>query len=175
MRAHSVVAQRLRVRYWGRRKAMKRAKYPTRTIYLAGQQQREMAERILASAPLDSERPLEFILREKVKTRKPDQNSLMWSGPLADIASQAYVNKRTYSAEIWHEFFKAEYLPEEADERYTKPDYRKWDTDPSGNRVLVGSTTQLTIAGFAIYLEKLMAYGAQLGVMYSASPREYAV
>jgi len=152
----------------------KRDKYPTRTIYLAGQHQREMAERILAGAPLDSDRPLEFVLREKVKIRKLDQNALMHAGPLKDIAEQAYIGGRTYSADVWHRYFKGEFLPEEFDERYTKENYRKWDITPSGERILAGSTTQLTVAGFSIYLEKLMAYGANLGVMYHANPREYA-
>lgn len=153
---------------------MTRDRYPTRSILLAGEQQRETALRALAMAPADSKRPLEVVIREEVKARKPDQNARMWSGPLKDIADQAYVGGRTYTAEVWHEHFKAEYLPEEYDERYTKAGYRKWDYTPAGNRVLIGSTTQLTVQGFAIYLEKVIAYGAGLGVMFSAGPREFA-
>lgn len=152
---------------------MKREKYPTRSIRLVGDQQREMAARILSNAPIDGSRPLEFVLREEVKARKPDQNSLMWSGPLKDIAEQAYVGGRTYIAEVWHEHFKDLYLPEEFDEQYTKVGYQKWTTTPAGKRVLIGSTTQLTVKGFAIYLEQVLAFGAGLGVMYHANPREY--
>ena len=152
----------------------KREKYPTRSIRLAGEAQRDMAAKVLAGAPLDSERPLEFVLREETKARKLDQNAMMWVGPLADIAEQAYVGGRTYTDVVWHEHFKAEYLPEEFDERYTKAGYQKWDHKPNGERVLVGSTTQLTVAGFAIYLEKIMADGAGMGVLFHANPREYA-
>lgn len=153
---------------------MSRDKYPTRSIRLVGEQQREMAARILAGAPLDGERPLEFVLREEPKARKLDQNALMWVGPLKDIAEQAYIGGRTYTDVVWHEHFKTEYLPEEFDERYTKAGYRKWDNKPNGERVLVGSTTQLTVLGFAIYLEKVMADGAGMGVLFHANPREYA-
>ena len=145
---------------------MTRDKFPTRTVYLVGPEQRIMAERILANAPLDPARPLEFVLREKIKQRKPDQNSLMWVGPLKDISEQAYVGNRRYSDEVWHHHFKVLYLPEEFDEELTKAGYKKWDYTPTGERVLVGSTTQLTVKGFALYLEQVYAFGANMGVMF---------
>jgi hypothetical protein len=44
---------------------------------------------------------------------------------------------------------------------------------PSGERVLIGSTTQLTVRGFAQYLTRVEAYGAQeLSVEFHANPRE---
>jgi hypothetical protein len=145
---------------------MKRDKFPTRTIYLVGQMQKESANLVIDGAPIDMANPLEVVIREKQKVRKQSQNDLMWSRELKDISEQAYVNGRTYSAEVWHDFFKREYLPEEYDEELTKEGYRKWDVDPNGERVLVGSTTQLTTKGFSIYLEQVTAYGAGLGVMF---------
>jgi len=53
-----------------------------------------------------------------------------------------------------------------------KDSYRKYDTRPDGKRVLVGSTTELTVKGFAIYLQQVEAYGANLGVIYSANPND---
>lgn len=153
---------------------MNRDKYPTRTVRLVGQQQLEMAARILSGAPLDSQKPLEFVLREEPKVRKLDQNALMWVGPLEDIAKQAYVEGRTFSAEVWHEHFKELYLPEDFDPELTREGYQKWDYTPGGTRVLIGSTTQLTIKGFAQYLEQVMAFGAGLGVLFHANPRERA-
>lgn len=147
---------------------MNRQKYPTRKFILIGEGQRVLALAALNNSPLG----IEVVLREPVKVRSPDANSLMWAGPLKDIAEQAYVGGRTYSAEVWHEYAKKEYLPEEFDERYTKEGYRKWDTGPDGSRILVGSTTQLTKAGFSIYLEQVYAYGASLGVQFAANPRE---
>ena len=96
----------------------------------------------------------------------------MWVGPLADIAAQAWYNRKQYSALVWHDTYKRLYLPEEFDPELTLEGYRKWDFDREGIPVLVGSTTQLTKRGFAIYLEQIYADGAQMGVEFSASPNE---
>ena len=156
---------------------MKREPYPKKKVRLVGEIQRENAIKVLQNAPLDTAKPLEFILREEVKPRKSDQNSLMWSCQLKCIAEQAYVNGRTYSAEVWHEHMKELFLPEtfqspEHQADIVKEGYRKYDTSPSGKRILVGSTTELTIKGFAIYLQQVEAFGANLGVIYSANPNE---
>ncbi len=96
----------------------------------------------------------------------------MWAGPLRDIAEQAWIEGRQHSAEVWHEYFKRELLPEEFDPERCKENYAKWAYDPGGERVLIGSTTQLTVKGFAEYLTAIEAFGAALGVMFSASPNE---
>jgi len=152
---------------------MKRDKLPTSRILLRTELQRETAFAVIRNIPLDAERPLEMLVREEVKARKPDQNSLMWVGPLADIAEQGYVCGRTYTAETWHDYFKREYLPEEYDPELCKSEtYRKWDFSPSGERILVGSTTDLTVKGFSQYLEQVIAFGAAIGVQFHSSPNE---
>lgn len=151
---------------------MKRQPFTTRKIRLVGEQQRETAIAMLRSLPIDPVKPLELVAREEIKARKLDQNAAMWAGPLRDIAEQAYVNGRTYSSEVWHEHFKSEYLPEEFDPELCKEGYRKWDYTPAGNRILVGSTTQLTVKGFALYLQQVEAFGASLGVQFHANPNE---
>jgi hypothetical protein len=152
---------------------MSRQPFPTRRILLRTEQQREIALKALATAPLDQGKPLEFVLREEQKQRKPDANSRMWAGPLRDIAEQAYVNGRTFAADVWHEHFKREFLPEEFDETLCKDGYRKWDYTPAGERVLVGSTTELTPRGFALYLKQVEAYAqTELGVQLHAAPRD---
>lgn len=123
---------------------------------------------LIPNLPLDEENPLEILIREPVKMRGPDQNSLMWVGPLADIAAQAWVDGRRFSAEVWHEHFKRQYLPEEFDPELTKEGYRKWDYTPDGERVLIGSTKQLTKKGFSQYLEQIEADGANMGVQFGA-------
>lgn len=148
-----------------------RDKYPTRSILLVGDMQKETAKLLIDHAPTDRINPVEFVLREPVKARKQSQNDLMWAGPLADIAEQAYVGGRTYSAEVWHEYFKEQYLPEEYDPENCKDGYVKWAIRPDGQRSLVGSTTQLTIKGFAQYLTQIEAHGASLGVMFRARER----
>lgn len=158
---------------------MKREPYPQKKIRLIGQIQLDNAMAVLKNAPLDTAKPLEFILREEVKPRKMSQNDLMWACQLKCISEQAYVQGRTYSDVIWHEMFKEKFLPDETlfqtpeqREEMVKEKYRKYDTRPDGRRVLVGSTTELTVKGFAIYLQQVEAYGANLGVIYSANPNE---
>ena len=138
--------------------------FETRRIVLAAEEQRACAMALLSNVPLG----LEVLIRKPVKVRGMDQNALMWVGPLADIAAQAWVAGRQYSAEVWHENFKRDYLPEEYDEELTKDGYRKWDMTPNGERVLIGSTTQLTKKGFSQYLTQVEAFGAGLGVQFGA-------
>lgn len=145
------------------------SQFTTRRLVLVGDSQRDAAITLLQNVPLG----LEVLIREPVKVRSPDQNALMWTGPLRDISEQAYVGGRRYSAEVWHESLKRDYLPED-----DAPDlcelvkdpltWRKWDMTPNGERVLIGSTTQLTKKGFSMYLEQVEAYGAMLGVQFSA-------
>jgi hypothetical protein len=148
---------------------MKRDPFMTRTLRLIGSAQVDTAIQVIRNAPIDPMRPIEVLIREQPKTRHADQNNLMWAGPLKDIAEQAWIDGRRYSAEVWHEHFKTEYLPEEFEEGITKEGYRKWDYTPKGNRVLIGSTTGLTVKGFAQYLEQVMADGAGHGVMFKAA------
>ena len=147
---------------------MKRLKFQTRQIMLRSVLQRDLLFALTAHLPLDEENPLEVLIREPVKARGMDQNALMWVGPLADIAAQAWVQGRQFSAEVWHEHFKRMYLPEEFDPELTKEGYRKWDYTPTGERVLIGSTTQLTKRGFSQYLEQIEADGAGMGVQFGA-------
>lgn len=147
--------------------------FVTRTIALDSEIRRHSAATLVQNLPLDG--GLEVVVRKKVKARKLSQNDLYWAGPLKDIATQAWVQGRQYHIDIWHEHAKELFLPDEYFEGICKSEqYRKWDVTPSGKRVLVGSTTDLTIKGFAVYLEQVLAFGANLGVMFSASPREWA-
>lgn len=148
---------------------MNRPPFQTRTIRLVGEEQRATAQAMIAHAPLG----IEIVAREVAKPRKPDQNALMWSGPIRDIADQAWVRGNRFSAEAWHEHCKREFLPEEDDEELEKkarsPEtWKKWDYLPDGERVLVGSTTRLTVYGFSCYLEQVYALGADLGVQFTA-------
>lgn len=146
-----------------------RPKFSTRKIRVVGEAQVELVTALLRNIPIDPVHPLEIIIREEVKVRGLDANARMWVGPLSDIARQAWVEGRQFSDVVWHEYFKKEYLPEDDDpelEQLAKGWYRKWDYGPDGERVLVGSTTQLTKRGFANYLEQIYSYGAGLGVQF---------
>lgn len=150
---------------------MTRPKFEQRKLLLRGQEQVDRAIALLRTLPLDDKKPLEVLVREEVKARKASQNDLMWAGPLKDIAEQAWIEKRQHSAEVWHEFFKQQFLPDLYDPELCKDEkYRKWDEGPGGGRVLVGSSTDLTIRGFAQYLEQIHAFGASLGVEFHEAP-----
>lgn len=151
-------------------------KFTTRVYRLIGEDQRRAAAALLANLPMDAKAPLEVVFREPPKGRSLDQNALMWAGPLRDIEEQAWLAGRQFRAEVWHEYFKEQYLPDESE---LQPDelakrvkdaekYRKWDVSPSGRRILAGSTTELTKFGFSEYLEQVLAEGAGLGVRFSA-------
>lgn len=139
---------------------------------LIGEFQKATAKILIDNAPIDTQHPIECVIREAIKSRKTDQNSLMWSGALKDISEQAWIAGRTYSAEVWHEHFKREHLPEEYQEGITKEGYVKWDYLPNGDKVLIGSTTQLTTKGFSEYLEKIHADGVNMGVLFSTTRTE---
>lgn len=141
--------------------------YLTKTIRLIGTAQKEVAINAIQNAPIDSEYPLEVIIREEQKARSLSANALMWAGPLNDIANQAWVHGKQYSALVWHEYFKEQFLPEFANSEITKEGYKKYEETPDGRRILIGSTSKLTKHGFSIYMEQIYAYGANLGVRFT--------
>lgn len=144
-------------------------------IKLVGKPQVDRLKQIAENLPVGQE--IECVFRKEQKVRGMDANARMWVGPLKDIADQAWVNGRQFSAEVWHEHFKRQYLPEDNDPEIhllAKDGYRKWDIDPAGNRVLIGSTTQLLKRGFAIYIQQMEADGAQMGVMFHEAPQRIA-
>ena len=158
---------------------MNREQFKTRKIRLVGKPQIDLLLSLIPNLPIDAEKPLEVVIREEVKARKQDQNSLYWAGHLKDISEQAYVNGRTYSPEVWHEHLKGLFLPEKFDslehrEMMVKDGYKKWDMSPSGRRILVGSTTDLTVKGFALYLQQVEAFGANLGVMFGVRESDFS-
>ena len=144
-----------------------RADYLPKVIRLVGKLQADTAITAIQNAPIDLERPIEVIIREEQKGRSLSANALMWAGPLNDIANQAWVHGRQYSALIWHEYFKEKFLPDLPDPKQVKEGYKKYEETPDGRGVLVGSTNKLTKYGFNLYIENIYAYGADLGVRFS--------
>jgi hypothetical protein len=147
-----------------------RPQYGQRNFRLVDELARERCVAMLQNAPLDKLRPLEVVVREEKKARKLDQNALLWAGPLRDISEQGWIDGKQFSAEVWAHYFKTQLLPEEFDPELCLEGYSKWSIGPDGDRVLTGSTTQLTVVGFSQYIEAVTAFGANLGVEYSARP-----
>lgn len=159
---------------------MTRQAFKERKLYLVSQVQRDTILALIPTLPLDSAKPLEVVIREKQRVRKLDQNALYHAGPLKDIEENAWIDGKQFSAASYHEFFKRNFLPEdtapEADPAngYVKDGYRKYEQTLDGCQHLVGSTTQLTVRGFSDFLEQVYAFGAALGVSFSANPKEGA-
>lgn len=148
-----------------------RAPFTLRRVMLREPEQVERAIAVLRNAPLDPLRPLEFLVREEVKARKPDQNALMFAGPIRDIAEQAWLDGKQFSAEVWHEYMKRQFLPDQFDAELCLEGYVKWESDPAGDLVMIGSTKMLTVRGFSLHLEQVFAFGASLGVEFHESPQ----
>jgi hypothetical protein len=143
-----------------------------RTFILTDERVQESLVKVAKNLPLDG--TIEVVIRLAQKKRSVAQNDLMWVR-LTEISEQAWVSGLRYSPEVWHEHYKRQYLPEandsELDRRVKKPEqYRKWTLTPAGDRVLIGSTTDLTKWGFADYLTQVEADGAGMGVQFSAHP-----
>ncbi len=143
----------------------KRGKYPTRRFLIRSAQQKDLACRVISQLPEDWDRPVEVVVREQPRQRNLEQNSLMWVA-LTDISQQVYLGGRTYDADCWHEYCKRAFLPESPEEGMVLESYQKWAFLPNGDRVLRGSTTDLTKKGFSRYLEQIYAFGAQQGVQF---------
>lgn len=154
---------------------MNRQPFQQRTFRLVDREVVRRMVTLIENLPVDAVRPLEVVVREEKKARKLDQNALYWAGPLRDIAEQAWVQGRQYSAEVWNEYFKREFLPDahaaDFDQSHVKDGFAKFAKTPNGYLALIGSTTGLTVRGMAAYLEQVYAYGASLGVQFSERGR----
>lgn len=140
--------------------------FAKRSFYLRSEQARESLVALVHNLPLDDLKPLQVIVEEQRPVRKMSQQALLFAGPMTDIAEQAFIDGRQYSVEVLHEFCKRQFLPNDFDPELCTDSYRKWDEDPHGNPVMVGSTTKLTVKGYSIYLEQVHSFGASLGVQF---------
>jgi hypothetical protein len=144
--------------------------FETRVIILLGKEQREMAKVVIDNCPPG----LEVVIREPAKQRRRDQNSYAWAGLLKDFSEQGWINGQQFSIEAWHHFLKRECLPDDPEDGITLSGYRKYAESPAGGLILVGSTTKLTVRGFAEYIQRCMAFGSQeLGIMFTTN-KEYS-
>lgn len=100
-----------------------------------------------------------WVLTIKRMKRTIPQNRRYWSkGVLAQIAEQAVVNGKQYSAENWHEYFKRKFIGVEE--------------LPDGS-VIGQSSTKLTTAEFSEFCAQVEVYAAtELGVTFYDLPKE---
>ena len=131
---------------------------------------RELLSNKIGNLPLDEENPIQIAISEKTKSRGLDQNGLMWKR-IGEISSQGWINKRQYSKECWHKYLKDNEMPEEV-ELKDGTVCSKWIEQIDGSMETI-STTELSARFFAKYITIIEAFGAGLGVMFSANPRDF--
>jgi hypothetical protein len=148
---------------------MKRDKYNPKTIILVGEVQKNTAILLIQQAPIDPVHPVEVVIRDQVKARKLDQNGYYWLR-IGEIAAQAWIDGRQFSADTWHEYMKREVMPEEITTK-NGVTRSKWEFMPNGERTVL-STTLLERGCFAEYTTAVEAFGASMGVQFSASPMQ---
>lgn len=92
-------------------------------------------------------------LTVKPEKRSQAQNRRYWGqGVLAQVAAQAVVGGKLYSAEVWHEQFKRMFIG--------------FDELPNG-QIIGKSSTALTTAEFCDFCTQVEAYAAtELGVRF---------
>lgn len=102
-------------------------------------------------AHLNAGRKLELVVKRQKRTSK--QNRRYWSnGILAQVAAQAVVGGRMYSAESWHEVFKQKFIGV--------------DELPNG-QVIGKSSKELDTAEFCKFSDQVEAYAVtDLGVVF---------
>ena len=110
-------------------------------------------------------KPLQVVIARHSPKRKDAHNAFMWAAVLQPIAEQACVAGRYFSAEVWHEQMKRDFLPE-----LCAKGVEKWRWLPDGSRELAMSTTDLNSEEMSLYLEKVQAHAAtELGVEFDAA------
>jgi len=104
-------------------------------------------------AMADQGRPLSVMVTEHKAKRSSEQNRRLWA-LLNDIAANAWIEGKQFSADAWHEHFKRTLIGSEE--------------LPSGGSVGI-STTTLDVGEFSSYMDKIEAYAAtELGLELAA-------
>lgn len=143
----------------------KRQKFQTREFLLRSDIQVATLLALIPHLPLDADHPLSVRIGEQIKVRGLDQNGYYFMR-IGEIAEQAWIDGKQFSKEAWHEYAKKNIMPEEI---ITKDGEvrSKWEPTPDGDMSVI-STTRLEKGCFAEYTTAVEAFGAGLGVMFSA-------
>lgn len=135
------------------------------------QQSQQNALTRIANLPTDGS--VEIVIQPKTEARSQSQNAKQWADVLAQISSQAWVQGKQFSPEVWHDYLKRMFLPESYDPELTRDGYIKWADLPDGSLKCVGSTTKLTKKGFSQYMTQVEVYAIQeLGVIFYVQDRK---
>ena len=145
-----------------------------RIIFIIDEQTKQAAQNLIRNLPFGG---LDVVIRPHKEIRTPSQNKLMWASAINDIEAQAWFNGKQFSANVWHEYLKEQFMPENDDPELfllvkDTLTYVKWIDTPTGQRKCVASTTKLTKKGFSNYIEQVYAFGSELGVLFRTNHNE---
>ena len=149
---------------------MKRNPIAKIIVLIRSELQKELLASKISNLPVDEDHPIQVVISEETKKRGLDQNGLMWKR-ITEISEQGWINKRQYNKDCWHKYLKDNEMPEEV-ELKDGTICSKWVEQIDGSREVI-STTELSARFFASYITIIEAFGAGLGVMFSANPREF--
>lgn len=111
-----------------------------------------------AKQMLEAGTPLRLIVTTSSTKRNSEQNKRYWGFVLKTIAEQAFVDKKVYAADVWHEFFARKFgICDEV-------------VLPDGEIITRRkSTTEMTVGEFTEYMTRVESYATQeLGVRFEA-------
>lgn len=110
---------------------------------------RELAFEALRNAP-DG-----FVMEIRHSDRTTQQNRFYWA-LLRDISEQLRPQSKIYDADTWHEYFKTKYL------------IPKMFKLPNGKlKEVERTTTELTKVEFTDYVEQVLAFATEHGLVWS--------
>lgn len=99
--------------------------------------------------------PNGFVMEIRHGDRTSQQNRFYWA-LLRDISEQLRPQKVMYDADTWHEYFKTKYL------------IPKMFKLPNGKyKEVERTTTELTKVEFAEYIEQVLAFATEHGLVWS--------
>ena len=124
-----------------------------RTFILHGESQYKAMTAYIAlnwQACADNGKPLAVTVAEYKDKRNLQQNRLYWAF-LHQIEEQAMIERRRYSDECWHDYFRGKFIG--------------FEDMPDGSKRPM-STTKLSVSEFADYVTKVTVYAVELGVIF---------
>lgn len=135
------------------------------TVLIRSELQKGTLASKIANLPVDADHPIQVVISEQTKARGVDQNAYYWMR-LGEIANQAWFSGRQYHSDVLHEYCKRNVMPDMVEIK-SGDKVSKFVDSPDGHAVII-STTQLSKKQFAEYTEMVEAFGASLGVLFSA-------
>jgi hypothetical protein len=109
---------------------------------------------------LQAGRQLVCKLAELEDERSLQQLRFYWGVVLKSISEQASIGGQKYTADAWHELMKRQFIPRKVEKAKVAGKKRPVVT------VRLGSTSDLGVKKMSVYLEQVMAFGAEQGVEY---------